>query len=212
MHTDTYNIRLVFVYPNGDEVECLTQEGKTIYEAAQKVGIQMDTSILPTCKVSIQPTTKREIFEDTIHPPTDQEITNLGESEVCSDKKFRYAHTYRIGSELHGAHIFLNLVRITYLDRTGASYNLAGILDENFMSLRDRNNTKIDLPFACRGGLACATCHCIMIASEEEPTDDEVDLLQYTDGFCDQSRLGCQLKLVKDRDRQTITHPGTRRV
>jgi 2Fe-2S ferredoxin len=211
MNVDT-DVRLLFVYPNGDEVECLTSLRHTIYEAARKVGVQMDTAILPTCKISIQPITSGEAFEDVINSPTEQEITELGEALVYGEKKFRYAHTYPIGAELDGARILLNLVRITYVDRSGTRYDLAAVLDENFMSLRDRNSTKVDLAFACRGGLACATCHCIMVGSAEEPTDDESDLLQYTDGFCDQSRLGCQLQLTYARDGQTITHPGTRRV
>jgi ferredoxin len=49
-----------------------------------------------------------------------------------------------------------------------------------------------------------------MVGCQEEPSEDEVDLLQYSDGFCDQSRLGCQVKLTAQRDTQIIRNPKSR--
>jgi 2Fe-2S ferredoxin len=198
-------IRFTFVYPNGDEIECLTEVGRLLYDAAVEAGIGMDELILPSCKVSIQ-------IGDQIRAPNQKELDDFGEVEAYDAKNHRYAHMYVVGSEMQGANVFLNMVRITYFDRSNQEYKLSAILNENFMSLRDRNSTKIDLSFSCRGGLACATCHCIMVGSKEEPSDDEVDLLQYSDGFCDESRLGCQIKLIDARDTQVIKHPKARRV
>lgn len=206
-------VRFVFVYPNGDEIEYIGHTGILLSQAAVGVGIAMDEFILPTCKVSIQAPSATESFgNEKIRGPNEKEIEDFSEIEAYGPKNYRYANMYMIGKEMEGASVFLNLTRITYIDRANQEYHLHAILNENFMSLRDRNNTKIDLSFSCRGGLACATCHCIFVGSKEEPSDDEVDLLQYTEGFCDQSRLGCQIKLTGERDAQVIRHPRSRHV
>merc|ERR1719277_684319 len=62
----------------------------------------------------------------------------------------------------------------------------------------------IDIEGACGGECACSTCHVVL--SQEafdtlpEPDDDEVDMLDLAANVTDTSRLGCQVKLLKDRD------------
>lgn len=203
------NIRFIFVYPNGDEVECITEAGRYLDEVAIENGVNLDRNILPTCKVLIQVPTDSDGFAmSKAQEATAQEMEAFGENET--ETGYRYAHTYLVTKELSGANVFLNIIRVQYVDKNNQEHNLTAILNENFMPLRDRNSAKIDLSFSCRGGLACATCHCIMVSCQEEPSEDEVDLLQYSDGFCDQSRLGCQVKLTAQRDTQVIRNPKAR--
>ncbi len=57
----------------------------------------------------------------------------------------------------------------------------------------------------CGGSCACATCH-VYLSPEygdifAEPTEEEVDLIEYLEGSTGESRLSCQL-IVGDADRE----------
>merc|ERR1719362_2482856 len=62
----------------------------------------------------------------------------------------------------------------------------------------------IDIEGACGGETACSTCHVIFDQAAynamPEPDDNELDVLELALGVTDTSRLGCQVKLQKDRD------------
>jgi len=62
----------------------------------------------------------------------------------------------------------------------------------------------IDIEGACGGECACSTCHIIFdqaaFDAMPEPDDDELDMLDLAAQVTDRSRLGCQIKLQKDRD------------
>jgi 2Fe-2S ferredoxin len=53
----------------------------------------------------------------------------------------------------------------------------------------------IDLDHACGGVCACSTCHVIIhqgMKSLNEPTDDELDMVEQAPGVTADSRLACQ--------------------
>mmetsp|Transcript_68185 Transcript_68185/g.200230 ORF Transcript_68185/g.200230 Transcript_68185/m.200230 type:complete len:153 (-) Transcript_68185:49-507(-) len=62
----------------------------------------------------------------------------------------------------------------------------------------------IDIEGACGGECACSTCHVILEQEAfdklEEQDDDEADMLDLAAHVSDTSRLGCQVKLLKERD------------
>lgn len=66
------------------------------------------------------------------------------------------------------------------------------------------HDNDIDIEGACGGECACSTCHIILDSDAfegmEEPDEDEVDMLDLAAHVTDTSRLGCQVKLLKDRD------------
>lgn len=66
------------------------------------------------------------------------------------------------------------------------------------------HDNDIDIEGACGGECACSTCHIILsqesFDSLPPPDDDEVDMLDLAANVTDTSRLGCQVKLLKDRD------------
>jgi ferredoxin len=68
-----------------------------------------------------------------------------------------------------------------------------------------------DYECACEGSLACSTCHVILdeksYNSLEPAEDDENDMLDLASGLTKTSRLGCQIKLIKDLDGIEIKIP-----
>ncbi|QDP00785.1 2Fe-2S iron-sulfur cluster-binding protein [Thalassotalea sp. PS06] len=61
----------------------------------------------------------------------------------------------------------------------------------------------------CGGVCSCATCH-VHVASEDMakvgPAGEvEQELLEFSDNFCEQSRLSCQIEIVEELDGITLT-------
>ena len=68
---------------------------------------------------------------------------------------------------------------------------------------------------SCEGSLACSTCHVILdeksYAKLENASDDENDMLDLAWGLTKTSRLGCQIKLMKELDGIEIKIPSKTR-
>ena len=66
-----------------------------------------------------------------------------------------------------------------------------------------------DVLALCGGSLSCATCHVHIdpaFASKLPPqTQDESDLLEYSEAVSDQSRLSCQIPLSEELENLTVT-------
>jgi ferredoxin, 2Fe-2S len=63
-------------------------------------------------------------------------------------------------------------------------------------------NNNIQIDHNCGGNCACSTCHIIVqegFESLEEPSEDELDMLDEAEGLTETSRLACQT-IVQDRD------------
>lgn len=62
-------------------------------------------------------------------------------------------------------------------------------------------NHKVDLEGACDGTLACSTCHLVLpeslFSALDEPSEEELDMLDLATDLTDTSRLGCQV-IVSD--------------
>lgn len=59
----------------------------------------------------------------------------------------------------------------------------------------------IQIDHNCGGNCACSTCHVIVregFESLEEPTEDEVDMLEDAEDLTDHSRLACQANVTGD--------------
>jgi 2Fe-2S ferredoxin len=71
----------------------------------------------------------------------------------------------------------------------------------------------VPLDHACGGVCACSTCHVIVRQGLEtcnEPTDDELDMLEEARGLTIESRLGCQCVPNGNRD-VVVEIPGWNR-
>ncbi|CAB9510742.1 Ferredoxin-2, mitochondrial [Seminavis robusta] len=73
---------------------------------------------------------------------------------------------------------------------------------ESLLQTAHRND--IDLEGACEGVCACSTCHLILpqdvYDNQEEPSEDEEDMLDMAYGLTDTSRLGCQIMVSEEMD------------
>ena len=69
---------------------------------------------------------------------------------------------------------------------------------------------KVPFLVACGGNAECCTCHCffpkdvILSQDYEEPGDRELDALDFCDGATEDSRLACQVKVIKAFDGKTF--------
>lgn len=61
---------------------------------------------------------------------------------------------------------------------------------------------KVELEGACGGACACATCHVILRSSPstdlDDPSDQELDMLELAEDVQEDSRLGCQVVVTQD--------------
>lgn len=73
------------------------------------------------------------------------------------------------------------------------------------------HQNKVPLKGECEGSLACSTCH--VIADQEtydnleEPSEDELDMLDYGFGVQLTSRLGCQVIVDKKMEGKKFVIP-----
>ncbi|EPY34519.1 ferredoxin 2fe-2S-like protein [Strigomonas culicis] len=75
-----------------------------------------------------------------------------------------------------------------------------------------RDIAKLDMEAACDGTCACSTCHVIFTEASyktlgEDPTEDELDMLDLAPKVSKTSRLSCQVKLAPEMDGMELTIP-----
>lgn len=70
----------------------------------------------------------------------------------------------------------------------------------------------IEMEGACEGSMACSTCHVIVDEAFydrlPEPSIEEEDMLDLTEGLRLTSRLGCQVVLTDELDGLTVKLPA----
>lgn len=94
-------------------------------------------------------------------------------------------------------------VSITFITASGDRLQGKGKVGDNLLDIIVDNNLDIDGYGACEGTLACSTCHLIFKPEdyarlEEQPTDEELDMLDLAFGLTNTSRLGCQVCMTKE--------------
>jgi 2Fe-2S ferredoxin len=103
--------------------------------------------------------------------------------------------------------------RITFIDLDGTPHEVDAPEGLSVMEIAHRND--IDLEGACEGALACSTCHVIVdenwYGQLDEACEDEEDMLDLAFGLTHTSRLGCQIKITKERDGLVVTLPAATR-
>ena len=99
--------------------------------------------------------------------------------------------------------------RITFIDPEGTPHEVDAPEGLSVLEIAHRND--IDLEGACEGSLACSTCHVIVdenwYGQLDEACEDEEDMLDLAFGLTHTSRLGCQIKITKERDGLVVTLP-----
>jgi 2Fe-2S ferredoxin len=100
-------------------------------------------------------------------------------------------------------------VKVVFIQRNGSRKEIQAEEGTNLM-LAARGNG-IDIEGTCEGVMACSTCHVIVDPAWAKrlppPSGEETDMLELAAGLAKTSRLGCQIKLVKDLDGLTVSLP-----
>jgi 2Fe-2S ferredoxin len=100
--------------------------------------------------------------------------------------------------------------QITYVTPDGSEFTVDVAVGLTVMDGSVRNNLP-GIIAECGGGCSCATCH-VHVDAEfygyfDEPSDDERELLEFSDMFCPRSRLSCQLIVTEKCDGMRLTVP-----
>ncbi|XP_060568551.1 2Fe-2S ferredoxin-like isoform X2 [Ruditapes philippinarum] len=102
-------------------------------------------------------------------------------------------------------------ITVYFIDRDGDKVAAIATVGTTFLDVAIHND--VELEGACEGTLACSTCHLIFEQKDydklpQEPTDEELDMLDLAYGLADTSRLGCQIIVTKDMDGLTVRVPA----
>jgi 2Fe-2S ferredoxin len=100
--------------------------------------------------------------------------------------------------------------KVTYVLPDASTQEVEVPCGQTIMAGSVRNNLP-GIIAECGGSCSCATCHVYLDPGWhdrfDEPTDEERDLLEFTDGACRNSRLSCQLVVTDGCDGVSVTVP-----
>ena len=94
------------------------------------------------------------------------------------------------------------MINITVIDRDDKEHKLEAPTDMNMNLMELCKAYELPVEGTCGGMALCSTCH-VYVQSEHELSemkDDEEDMLDQAFFVEDNSRLGCQLRLVDEMD------------
>ena len=94
------------------------------------------------------------------------------------------------------------MIKITIIDREDKKHELEGPTDMNMNLMEVCKAYELPVKGTCGGMALCSTCHVYIESDHElrEMSEDEEDMLDQAFFVEDNSRLGCQLKLVDSMD------------
>ena len=103
-------------------------------------------------------------------------------------------------------------VSVTFVKPDGSKSTVKTKVGENLLDVVIDNDVDIDGFGACEWTLACSTCHLIFEKADfdklpDEPTDEELDMLDLAYELTDTSRLGCQVCMSKELDGLVVKVP-----
>ncbi len=95
-----------------------------------------------------------------------------------------------------------DIIKVTVIDREGVTHELDAPTDMNMNMMELCKSYELPVEGTCGGMALCASCHCYVLSEHElrEASDDEEDMLDQAFFVEDNSRLGCQIKLVNELD------------
>ncbi|MCW2918634.1 MAG: ferredoxin [Actinomycetia bacterium] len=102
--------------------------------------------------------------------------------------------------------------KVTYALPDGSVHEINIPCGQSVMDGSVRNNL-LGIVAECGGSCSCATCHVYVSEGSQalfdEASDEERELLEFTEGVQPNSRLSCQLIITDDCDGVRVTVPGT---
>jgi len=103
------------------------------------------------------------------------------------------------------------MVKITFVDRTGASRQVEADVGSTVMETAIRNGVP-GIEAECGGACACATCHVYVAPEWTEtvggPSQMEEDMLDFAFEVRPTSRLSCQIKVTPQLEGLVVTTPA----
>ncbi|KAM6970586.1 adrenodoxin [Aplochiton taeniatus] len=102
-------------------------------------------------------------------------------------------------------------VTVHFMKPNGERMTMLGTTGDSLLDLVIKSN--LDLPGfgACDGTMACSTCHLIVdqevFSQLGDPANEEMDMLDLSEGLCETSRLGCQVTLSPALEGMTVRVP-----
>ncbi len=99
-----------------------------------------------------------------------------------------------------------NTINITVTDREGIDHIIEAPTDMNFNLMEICKSSELPVEGTCGGMALCASCHCYVQSEHKlnEPSDDELDMLDQAFFVEDNSRLSCQIYLTNDLNKLKI--------
>ena len=104
-------------------------------------------------------------------------------------------------------HFSLHLVNI-HIKGKGIDRFITGSKNDILLHLIEKNGIKI--PNACEGNGACGTCMIYINKGQKllnEPTDQELDVLDFAPSLKDTSRLSCRCQITSDDGEMELEIP-----
>lgn len=103
-------------------------------------------------------------------------------------------------------------VTVTFERSSGEEIKIEGKEGDTLLDIVVNNDIDLDGFGACEGTLCCSTCHVILKQEDfdrlpDQPTDEELDMLDLAYGLTDTSRLGCQICISKELNGLEVTVP-----
>lgn len=94
------------------------------------------------------------------------------------------------------------MINITVIDREGEEHRLEAPTDMNMNMMELCKAYELPVKGTCGGMALCSTCHMYIESDHDLPemSEDEEDMLDQAFFVEDNSRLGCQLKLVDEME------------
>ncbi|MEQ9111200.1 MAG: 2Fe-2S iron-sulfur cluster-binding protein [Rhodospirillaceae bacterium] len=102
------------------------------------------------------------------------------------------------------------MIEVTFILSSGDNVAFQAEEGQTLLDIARAN----DLPIegACEGAMACSTCHVIVSAEWfdelQDPSEEEQDMLDLTQGLTRTSRLGCQIRLTPNLNGLLVSLPS----
>ncbi|XP_024869655.1 adrenodoxin [Temnothorax curvispinosus] len=105
-------------------------------------------------------------------------------------------------------------VTITFVKANGERIKAKGKVGDSILDIVVNNDLDLDGYGACEGTLTCSTCHLIFPKDvydslPDEPSDEELDMLELAYERYETSRLGCQIIMTEKLDGIEVRVPAT---
>jgi ferredoxin len=95
-----------------------------------------------------------------------------------------------------------DMIKVFVIDRDDKRHELDAPTDMNMNMMELCKSYELPVEGTCGGMAMCASCHMYVISSHDisDRSEDEEDMLDEAFFVEDNSRLGCQIKLISDLD------------